>query len=324
MTVIINSVWGGRITQTVDRQISRSRVHTEVVDRFSTKVCVVLCGDALVSMAYTGTAVAHRQWMDAVIAECLAHRPLASAMIQSGSAMLGRPLHVIVRELGLNLNSRINSDINSRGERLHISIVGWHLGRNPRPLAWELFRGRVQPDGRRYFELTRHPLGKFLRQNPRGFWAETLGDPGRTVDDGVAAIAREIGMTHDDVERSIQRAIITRATETETVSAECLSVQLDARDASGHIQFTRYPDSVQQNDEMKFVSAWVLTPTLICSPGTESTYGSQYSSCGRYLLGGFSDGQSNLHIRTRLPLNMAQFGGPAVLAYSTQNRVPTP
>ena len=133
MTVIVNSFWGGRITQVVDRQISRRITRSgpvEVVDPASTKVCVVLCGNALLSIAYTGVAVAHLQWMDSVIASCLAHRPLDKAMVEPGAIWLARPVHTVISELTLNLNGRLNSDPLARGLDLHLSIVGWHLGRS--------------------------------------------------------------------------------------------------------------------------------------------------------------------------------------------------
>jgi hypothetical protein len=135
MTVIVNAIWGGRITQVVDRQISR-RVdgfgRVEVIDPTSTKVCVVLCSNALLSIAYTGVAVANHQWMDSVMASCLAHRTLDEAMVQPGTPLLGRPVHTVIHELGLNLNWRLNADPQSRGSALRVSIVGWHLGRTLR------------------------------------------------------------------------------------------------------------------------------------------------------------------------------------------------
>jgi hypothetical protein len=40
------------------------------------------------------------------------------------------------------------------------------------------------------------------------------------------------------------------------------------------------------------------------------------------LIGGFSDGNTNLKVMTRLPVEAARFGGPKVLAYGTQKRHP--
>lgn len=58
MTVIINTIWGGRVSQVVDRQISQvlGKNIYEEVDKESNKVCVVLARNALVSIAYTGIA----------------------------------------------------------------------------------------------------------------------------------------------------------------------------------------------------------------------------------------------------------------------------
>lgn len=69
MTVIVNTIWGNRISQIVDRQISQRGAggSASVVDALSTKACVVLCSNALASIAYTGIAVAHQRWVDAVV-----------------------------------------------------------------------------------------------------------------------------------------------------------------------------------------------------------------------------------------------------------------
>jgi hypothetical protein len=243
-------------------------------------------------------------------------------MIQPGSQYLARPIHTIVHELSLNLNGRLNSDEQSRSVDLCLSVVGWHLGRRPRPLHWELVRGREE-DGRRYFDTTHHQVGKFLRRCPRGMWAETLGDPGATVDESVRGLEKADGFTHDDVERHIKDAIVVRSHETNTVSDECLAVRLDPSDSTGQVQFTRYPGEGEQ-EKSAFISGWVLTPTLISSPSMQSTTGSNYSACAKYLEGGFSDGRTNLRIKTRLPLNSARFGGPAICAYETQARAKTP
>lgn len=324
MTVIVNTIWGNRISQIVDRQISQRGPgdSASVVDTLSTKACVVLCSNALVSIAYTGIAVAHQRWMDTVVASCLAHRELDTAMIQPGAIYLARPIHTIIHELSINLNGRLNSDARARGADLRLSVIGWHLGNEPRPFSWELVRGAEQDNGRRYFTIIRHPAGKFLRQHPRGLWAETLGDVGRTVDDGVRSLERTEGFTHDDVERHIKNVITERATETVTVGGESLAIQLDPFDSEGQVQITRYP-SPDSQDAALLMTCWVLTPRLICSPGNESTYGCSYSPCGHYLTSGFSDGNTNLKVRTRLPLETAHFGGLAVLAYGTQKRCPT-
>ena len=109
MTVIINAIWGGRITQVVDRQISRRASRAvEVVDLASTKVCVVRCSNALLSIAYTGVAVVKLGWMDSVLADCLAHRRLEAAIIQPGTPWLGRSAHMVIGELAINLNGRLN------------------------------------------------------------------------------------------------------------------------------------------------------------------------------------------------------------------------
>lgn len=200
MTVIINTFWGGRITQLVDRQISRSvdGRDCEVIDSESNKVCIVLARDALVSIAYTGIAVNHETWVDCVIANCLAHRELKFAIAQPGSPYLARPIRTVINELELNLNGKLNSDKNTRLYDLHLSIVGMHFSNKPMPLAWELRRGPKEKNGNRYFKIIKHKVGKFLREKPLGLWGETLGDPGASVDDGLKLLAETEGFIHDD------------------------------------------------------------------------------------------------------------------------------
>ena len=326
MTVIVNTIWVGRVCQVVDRQISKATIdgrQVEVVDTTSTKVCVALCSNALISIAYTGVAVAHQQWMDTMIASCLAHRPLSEAMIQPGIPGLGRPVHTVIHELSLNLNGRLNSDARARNEDVRISVVGWHLGRRHTALAWELRRGTRQTNGLRYFEIVRHPLGKFLRAQPSGLWVESLGNAGATVDDRLRALGQSTGFTHDDVERYVRDAIISRAAETATVGRAVLAVQLDPFDRDGHVQFTSYPDTDDTAPPL-LQSGWTLTRTMVCSPSTSSTLGASCSPCGRYITGGYGDAGVNLQVRTRLPANIVHLGGPSVITFGTQRRSVAP
>lgn len=320
MTVIVNTIWGGRVTQVVDRQISR-RVGTqgcEVVDGASNKVCVVLTGDALVSIAYTGIAVSHENWMDCAIADSLAHRKLKPAMIQPGSPYLARPLHAIIHELSLNLNRVLNSDNRARLHDLQLSIVGLHLSDKPTPLAWEMRRRPTEENGNRYFEVVKRRVGKFLRENPVGLWGETLGDPGTTVDEGLKSLGDTRGLTHDDVELHIRNLIAKRSTETETVSPECIAVQLDLRKTDGHAQITFYP-----RKRSPLLSPWVLAPRMICAPTSASSSYLPVSDCGRYSIGGFADGNTKLNVLTRIPVEFRQQES-GVISFKFQNRAKTP
>ena len=173
----------------------------------------------------------------------------------------------------------------------------------------------------RCFRINRHPVGKFLRRCPTGLWAESLGDTGTTVDSRLQALGKTRGFTHDDVELYAKEAIAARSTETATDGAECLAVQLDPVDAGGQVQFTYYPGPNAVNAPT-FLTGWVLTPTIVCSPGMESTSGSTFSECGKYIVGGFTDCGASLNVRTRLPSAYAHYGGPVVMSYGTQARAP--
>lgn len=320
MTVIINTIWGGRVTQTVDRQISKriGKQRYEKVDSESNKVCIVLTRDALVSIAYTGIAVAHEKWIDCVIAECLAHRSLSYAMIQTGAPFLARPLHTVIQELSFNLNGRLNSDEKSRLHDLKISIVGLHISDKPKPLSWELKRGKKEENGNRYFKVIRNRVGKFLREHPTGLWCKTLGDPGKTIDEGIEYLEKTEGFTHDDVERHLKGLIVKRSTETKTVSPECVSVQLDLRKYDGQAQFTFYPTK-----ESPLLSPWVLTARIICAPSIMSSSNLPISDCGKYLMGGFIDGKTNLNVLTRIPIEFKEpQRGVIVMKFQDRANIP--
>jgi hypothetical protein len=311
MTVIINTIWGGRISQIVDRQISRVHPmggHT-VVDKESNKVIIILARDALASIAYTGVAVANQTWMDCQIANCIAHRKLELAYLQCGTRYLARPIHAVLSELAINLNGCLNSDSRARLENLTVSIVGWHLGARFKPFAWELRRGPIEHNGMRYFRLLMHShrVGKFFRENPCGLWGETYGDPGDLVDGRLKDLATMRGMTHDDVEFYFRDAIRSRARQTATVSSDCIAVQLDPRVSEWQARVTYYP-SVDRANGHPLLSPWVMTSQLICAPSYRTSNFLPTSDCGRYALGGFEDGNTRLKVELRLPSDDVQNG----------------
>lgn len=112
VTVIVSTIWGGKVSIVVDRRISRrlSGHSVAVVDDDSNKLLVVQCHGSLFAVAYTGIAVAHQRWMDCVIADCLAHQKLSPALVQPGSSLLARPAYALIRELMINLNGALNTD----------------------------------------------------------------------------------------------------------------------------------------------------------------------------------------------------------------------
>ena len=320
MTVIVNTVWGGSVSQIVDRQISRkvdSKSH-RVVDRESNKVLIVLTKDALVSIAYTGIAVADCTWMDCVIANCLAHKELGSGMFQPGIPHLTRPIHMVIDELALNLNGKLNGDKAARTHDLRLSIVGFHLSDKETPLAWELNRDDIKDNGFRYFKVKKRKLGKFLREHPNGLWCNTLGDPGNIVDEGLEALGQTKGMTHDDVELYIRELVRKRASETKTVSSECIAVQIDLRRCGSQVQVTFYPDS-----KAKLLTPWVLTPRLVSAPSIMTSSCLPVSECGKYVLGGFKDAKTNLNVQSRLPVEYSE-ESTGVISMSFKDRIKTP
>jgi hypothetical protein len=325
MTAIVNTFWGGRISQVVDRQVSLrwpNGTYTKA-DPSANKVLVVLARDALASFSYTGVAAAHRQWMDCQIATCLAHRQLADALIQPGSPYLARPIYTIVKELCLNLNGRLNSDAGARIEDITISVIGWHLGQRYRPFAWELSRGRREENGMRCFGLSTssNRVGKFLREHPNGLWGETLGNPGNPIDGALQGLAETEGMNHDDIEFCFRDAFRARAAETVTVGADCLAIQLDPRFEEWQVRVTYYPSS-ETAEQSPVLSPWVMTSRLICAPTIASSNYSPTSECGRYVLGGFEDVNTNLKVQTRLPIENSQTGRGIRYAAQARNRAP--
>lgn len=326
MTVIVSTIWGGRVNMVVDRRISRRMCNhsAEVVDDESNKLVVVQCHGALFAIAYTGVAVTHQAWMDCAIADCLAHRKLNSALAQPGSSLLARPTHALIKELKINLNGALNTDKLSRLENLELLVQGWEYGKERLiPFSYKLTRGTRQANGNRYFRLSHHPVAKFFRENPSGLWGESLGDDGGAMDKAIHALKSAVGFTHDDVERHLRQAVEDRSLETNTVSPSCVAVQIDPRVADGHVLFTYYPHETS-GEGYPLLSPWVMTPRMICSPSLSTSAYSPQSECRKYLIGGFSDGNTNLHVVTRLPIEHGMPQGKGALSFRFQPRQGTP
>ena len=325
MTILTASVWGDKVSVVVDRQISRTTPSgVMVLDSEASKLLVVFCQDAIYSISYTGVAVADCRWLDEAIAECLAFRKLEPAMIQLGAGfILRRPMYETLKNLAFNLPIRLRKTKSVFSTGLTLAVVGWHLSPVLKPFACELIwtpeAGKV--GGR--MTTNWQQVDRDLRRCPSGLWMQTWGDTGQKFNQRMEQLGLTQGFTHDDVERYIVNAIVERSQETPTVGNQCLALQLDPRDHQGHVQFTYYP-SANSEDSSSFLSGWVLTPTAINSPTRESTCGGSYSACGNYVLGGFSDPNSGLFVRNRLPLASKHHGGPQVMSYGVQKRKSPP
>jgi len=326
VTVIVSTIWGGRLSIIADRRISRHPPtrEVEVVDDDSNKLLVVQCYGALFAIAYTGVAAVHESWMDCLIAECLAHRKLRPALATPGTPFLARPAFALIDELRINLNGALNSDPQSRRERLELLVQGWDYRRKRLiPFSCKLSRESAHPNGNRYFELKHHPVAKFFREHPSGLWGETLGDDSGSIPAALEALRSSVGFTHDDVERHLHQAVLDRSRQTQTVSPACLALQLDPRVTDGQALVTYYPhETLPQGYPL--LSPWVLTPRMICAPSISTSAYSRRSDCGRYLLGGFSDGNTLLHVTTRLPVEHGMPIGEGPLSFRFQLRPITP
>lgn len=262
--------------------------------------------------------------MDCLIADRLAHRKLNPALAQPGSSLLARPAYALIHELKINLNGALNTDKSSRVEHLELLIQGWEYGKKRLiPFSCKLTRGPRQSNGNRYFGLHHHPVAKFFRENPFGLWGETLGDVGGAIDKALDALKSTVGFTHDDVERHIRQAVANRSVETQTVSPSCVAVQIDPKVTDGHILFTYYPHKASQTG-YPLLSPWVMTPQMICSPSLSTSAYAPQSRSGSYLLGGFSDGNTNLNVVTRLPIEHGMPQGSGILSFGFQPRPRTP
>lgn len=324
VTILAVSVWGGRVSVVVDRQVSRrSPSGLQVVDPEASKLLVVMCGNALFSICYTGIAVASEMWMDEAIASCLAFRQIKPAMVQPGGGFfLARPVHELLRNLAFNLPIRLRTMPSVSTLGLTLAIAGWHMGPKPQPFVWEM---KWRPEAEKVggsMSIVRHQVAKHFRQYPSGLWMDSWGDTNHAFDMRMSAIAHTTErLTHDDVERRIVDAIAARSGETLAVGGQCLALQLDLRDDKAPVQFTYYP-TLGADDPHQLLSGWLLTPTMIHSPTRESTGGGEYSPCGQYLLGGFSDATAQLHVRTRIPIASVRHGGPFKISYAAQVREP--
>lgn len=326
MTVIVSTIWGGRVSMVVDRRISQriSNGRVRILDDESNKLLVVQCHGALFVIAYTGVAVSHNAWTDCVIADCLAHRKLSPALAQPGSSLLARSAYTLINELRINLNGALNTDKLSRLENLELLIQGWEYGKKRLiPFSCNLIRGPRQSNGNRYFGLCHHSVAKVFREHPSHIWIGTLGDDGGAIDKACHTLMSTDGLTHDDVERLLCQAVRDRSMETDTVSSSCVAMQIDPQSADGHILFTYYPN-VASEKGCPLLNPWVMTPRMICSPSLSTSSYSPRSECGSYLLGGFSDGNTNLHVVTRLPIEHGMPQGTGALSFGFQPRPRAP
>lgn len=325
MTILTASVWGGRVSVVVDRQVTRASLSgTRIVNSEASKLLAVLSRNALYSISYTGVAVAGTQWMDEAIASCLAFRKIKTAMIQPGASFfLSQHLHLTMKNLAFNLPVRLRNSPFIASAGLTLAVAGWHLRPRLQPFIWELAWTPVAGEVGGTMAIKRHQVAKHFRQFKSGLCLHAWGDTGKRFEQKMEALGATQGFTHDDVERYIVSAIVARSKETQTVGNQCLALQLDPRDRDGHVQFTYYP-SGSADDSNRFLSGWVVAPTSIHSPTRESTSGSSYSPCGRYVLGGFSDPNVNLTVRTRLPMESVHHGGPVVMSYKVQPRTVPP
>lgn len=324
MTILTASIWGGRVSLVVDRQISRrTSLGPQVVATDASKLLVVLCRNALFSIGYTGVAVAKSMWMDETIASCLAFKRVEPAMVQPGSWFLSRPVHELLHNLAFNLPIRLRSNPSVASEGLTLAVAGWHLRPRLQPFLWELAwtsaAGRIGGS----MAVTKHKVAKHFRHFRGGLWLETWGDTGEQYEQKMRDLAGTQGFTHDDVERFVVEAIVARSKETPTVGDQCLAVQLDPLDRDGHVQFSYYPGS-SADDPHSLLSGWILSPTMISSPTRQGTRGGTYSVCNRYITGGFSDEKARLSVRTRLPVQSMRHGGPFVLSYGVEPRAQPP
>lgn len=324
MTLLVASTWGGCVSLVTDRRISRGAPPTTTtVDEEAGKLLAVYCANALFAIAYTGIAVAENVWMDEAIASCLAFRNIKPAMIQRGSYFLSRPLHEVLKNLCFNLPIRLRSNPAIAREGLTLAITGWHLQPRMQPFVCELIftRDSIQVGGS--MKIKWHPVGRHFRHYPGGFWLQTWGDEDDEFEVKLQALEDTQGLTHDDVERYIVAAVIERGQRTPTVGDQCLALQIDPSRRDAHIQFTYYP-SAHAEDPHSLLSGWVLAPTSIHSPTRESTNGGEFSDCGRYVHGGYSDPKAGLFVRNRLPLSSMSYGGPILLQLQAQHRESPP
>ena len=324
MTILAASVWGGRVSVVVDRQVTRKTFSgIQVLDPEASKLLVVRCGNALFFIAYTGIAETGEVWMDEAIASCLAFRDIQPAMVQPGGGFfLTRPMHELLKNLAFNLPIRLRAMPPSHQMGLTLAIGGWHLRPKPQPFMWEMkWRAEAQEVGES-MSIQRHQVAKHFRHYPGGIWMCSWGDTNPDFAQQMSDIGHTTErLTHDDVERRVVEAIQHRSAQTLTVGPQCLALQLDLRERFAPVQFTYYP-TPSSDEPHQLLSGWLVTPTMINSPTRESTRGGDYSACGQYVTGGFSDGATGLHVRTRLPIASARHGGPMVLSYAVQPRKP--
>lgn len=319
LTILVTTIWGGRVSVVVDRQISRRIASSvEVVTADASKALTVRCKDALFTIAYTGVATAKSRWIDEVIADCLAFKSVKNAWVQPSSFFLSRPVRELLKNLAFNLPIHLRSNPSLPVEGLKLAVSGWHLGPHQVPFICELrWTPRASQVGGS-MSIEWQKVAKFLRNSSRGIWLQTWGDTDHCFLRQMNELVRSHGLDHDGVERWIVDAVVERSRKTATVGSECIALQLDPKDREGHVQVTCYPNERQEDPSLQ--SGWLLTPSMISAPTRETPGGGVYSPCGRYITGGYFDPGSGVSVRTRLPSQFVLHGGPSVLGYSAALR----
>ena len=324
MTLIVASVWGGRVSIVADRRISKvTSSSIAVVEEEAAKILTVYCADALCAITYTGIATVHGRWMDQTIANCLTMRTVEPAMIQPGSFFLGRPAHEILRNLAFNLPIRLRGVAGLSSTGLTLAVAGWHLRPRRQPFVAELTLTSESTAVGGSMKVKWYPVAKHFRHFPSGLWMQAWGDDDTALESTLRSLENTTGYTHDDVERFVVQAVLDRAQTTRTVGGQCLAVQLDPARPDAHIQFTYYP-SESARDPHSFLSGWVMAPTSIHTPTRENTRGGAFSDCGQYVHGGYSDPNAGLFVRTRLPTSAMKLGGPLLMSYEAERPCPPP
>ena len=171
--------------------------------------------------------------------------------------------------------------------------------------------------------VTWHQVAKHFRHFPAGLWVHSWGDENDQVESNLRGLRLSEGYSHDDVERHVVGTIVQRSQTTPTVGDQCLALQLDPTRQEAHVQFTYYPGE-RAVDQTSFLTGWVLGPTLIHSPTRDTTTGADFSPCGQYVHGGFSDPNSGLFVRARLPSSSMSLGGPFVISSKAAKRNSSP
>lgn len=216
VTLILTAVHRHGVIQVVDRLVTlRTNGGVEEFDPRANKTVVFAAGDAIMTLAYTGSAYVDKLPTDQWIAESLRDKPVPlgrdgrrPATLSVGRLANWPSAGQAVSRLANRLEAAMSSSVT-------IVIAGWQLYRNKRPRAFGLTIAKPP---------SRPTIVRFPRHLGRGFGLITEPDGHLSTEEQRAVLDVVRRVTPADAERAMVAAIRKVAARTDVVGPHCMCV----------------------------------------------------------------------------------------------------